>query len=888
MRKHRSSRQHAVQEEYSLSALGRRSVDFSLIGLLFVAPLFMGGRNVVGEFVYVGFAGLLAIGCTFWLATTHHHSWRKTRVEWLWVAGICLLALQLFPMSAKWLEKFSPGYSQLLPLWTESRAPWFQFGDWQTLSVTPVATQENLAIFLAYAVIFFAVVQRIRDVHDVHRWLRIVAVSVIGLAILGLTQFLIGNGKFLWVYEHPTRVPPRAVCGPFINENHFGHLLALGLGPLLWWFQSEWNKETFSSKFSAKRQGSSEIEAFLKPALILGLGFVLLAGILTFSRGGFGAIFLVVAIAGYFFSRCSLIETKAVIGGLASCAMVGCSMLIFGHDRVSEELNSITAANSVQELLGARRLLWLALLEGISQFPWFGTGAGSHADACPVFFSAYTHVEFTHAESGYMQLLFETGVIGLTLMLIAIVICFRWCYVAYRSACSVADKACAAAVTASLAVSAIHSVIEFAWYIPACMTMTVILAAIACRLAQISTKSAEVSESKPLPEISQSKNRWLSVCAALAVAFLMISNRWPDAYASGAWDRYYRVSYQQGSNARQNPETVEAMCRDLRETVARNPSHPRAHARLAGLCLHRFEQLQKESENPMSLGQIHEAAVASNFASPQAQWEWVKAAVGEHHSLLLEAQFHARRALQLCPLLGESYIYLAELSFLETNYAGAKHDYVVQALRVRPNSGSILIAAGAEAAFAGDGQRAMRFWKKAFETDFAQRQKIIEMLGLRMPVSEFIEHFQPQEDSLRKMWEFYRTQDRKAELKEVAPHLVAALQKRAEKQTGAVAASSWHEVRLVHEQLGNKLEALECSRKAVERASDELRCHQYLATDLIENGKPDEAIEEIRWCLLRRPDDPTLTHIMANAQRKKSELKAAVLSQPTQSQGRTQ
>ena len=74
------------------------------------------------------------------------------------------------------------------------------------------------------------------------------------LAVVGVAQYLFGNGKFLWIYQHPYRDTFDAVQGPFIDKNHFAHLLALGVtaidldtaaspaeprtrrGRLLWWF----------------------------------------------------------------------------------------------------------------------------------------------------------------------------------------------------------------------------------------------------------------------------------------------------------------------------------------------------------------------------------------------------------------------------------------------------------------------------------------------------------------------------------------------------------------------------------------------------------------------------------------------------------------------------
>ena len=62
-------------------------------------------------------------------------------------------------------------------------------------------------------------------------------------------------------------------------------------------------------------------------------------------------------------------------------------------------------AGSIDELdiRGARRKLWAADLEAVSHSPLFGTGAGSHAEIYRTFYHDYAGVEYTHAESGYIQ-----------------------------------------------------------------------------------------------------------------------------------------------------------------------------------------------------------------------------------------------------------------------------------------------------------------------------------------------------------------------------------------------------------------------------------------------------------------------------------------------------
>ena len=101
---------------------------------------------------------------------------------------------------------------------------------------------------------------------------------------------------------------------------------------------------------------------------------------------------------------------------------------------------------------------------------------------------------------------------------------------------------------------------------------------------------------------------------------------------------------------------------ELDEAARQWPDDARTNFELAGCCLRLFELHQQDAVNVMSLGQIRDAAVESHFSSRQALDEWLARAVGEHVKYLDAALQHTHRALALCPLLGEGYLYLGELS----------------------------------------------------------------------------------------------------------------------------------------------------------------------------------------------------------------------------------
>ncbi len=89
-------------------------------------------------------------------------------------------------------------------------------------------------------------------------------------------------------------------------------------------------------------------------------------------------------------------------------------------------------------------------------------------------------------------------------------------------------------------------------------------------------------------------------------------------------------------------------------------------------------------------------------------------ALGIRRRWLDKALWHTREALTLCPLQGQGYLYLAELSFLDDVNRRLPAALIDQALAVRPHDGGVLFKAGEEAALAGDAEAAIGYWKRAF------------------------------------------------------------------------------------------------------------------------------------------------------------------------------
>jgi len=917
--------------ENTISRILLRLVDAGLVGVIFLAPLFMGGRYDVGRLVYVAVVCFTAACWAVRQCVVSDARWRWSGAELILLAGLLLIVLQLMPLPQSLLLWLSPEIGELLPLWSSHTESAAQMGTWNELTLTPQATRGGLVTFLAHVMLFLVVVQRIREFSDLERLMRWLAIAAIGMAVLGLAQFLLGNGKFLWIYDHPSRDTSHAVKGTFQNKNHFAHFLALGIGPLIWWLQRQWASHSRGHQSFGRGGRSNPLKDMGKHSLAIGLGIVALAGLLTFSRGGVIAMFVAATVCLAIFVWRRLLGRKTLFAVAGLVVLLVGALSIHGYEPLARRLATLRDSRSLDELSHGRKALWAAHMKAIPRFALTGTGAGSHELVYRTYLDEHFDLAFTHGENGYLHLLLETGIPGLALMLAAAGLALYWCIRTLfirsgrdsssgeensgtaatrepgrsrkregktgkagrlgRSATPSNTElaACAAALLAGLAASMIHSVGDFVWYIPACMSLTIIIAACACRLFQMSMEKdkhrvhrvpAESSRTLaqafrrafvPDDDARMPRFAWITATVVLCGAVsMMLANRVPPALAASHWDAYFRlVRTTRGASLHDEKalKCVPEMRTHLENLLERDPYNARANVRLAGIYVRQFDMEQQRSENPMPLSQIRDAALASPFSSREAQDQWLSIVLGKNRTYLDKAIVHAKRGLRLCPLQGVAYVHLAELAFLHSNSPERKHAHVAQAIRVRPHDGSVLFAAGREAMLAGDIQKALDLWKRSFHQDPKQQSQIIELLAPRASPDDFVRHFDPDVVGMGKLFSHLRRTNRVEEAQSLGHSYVAVLEQEARDDHGVNAARRWDQARAVHDFLGNAPRAVDCARQAVSQTPTDFGKRRTLATTLLKSGQYDEAVRELQWCLRRHPDDQNLKQMLQTASR---------------------
>jgi O-antigen ligase len=834
----------------------------------------MGGRTPVGQLVFAA--------VSFWTAAwwaVHQAAgagdgrWRGTFAFLPMTMGIGLVLLQFIPLPASFLGALSPKIYEVLPLWNPAGDGEATLGVWQTLSLTPGVTRQSFVLLLAGILLFAVTVQRVKKIADVERIVRSMAISVSVMAAFGVVQFLTSNGKFFWFYEHHYTDTSACVKGAFTNRNHFAHFIALGIGALLWWVvcggQAKSRRSSNSQTFGRSSRSGS-LETMLK-ALFVPL--CILAALMSFSRGGVLALLAGLATALFLLWRAGRMSGKSfallAVAGLFVC--VGLS--IYGYDALSDRFDSTKSLAS----LSGRSRIWAAASDGLSDHPAVGTGLSSHRFVYPLYLEPTTEddsLEYTHAENGYVQIALETGLLGLGLALTALVFYFTWCSSTLRRALDPRVLLCFVAILPPLVANAVHSVIDYVWYVPGCMGVIAILGACACRLYQLEREQREsIARGWQLPRLAWAGGAILLVVTAAA----LLPGLWYAFKADLPWNRYLLLrgslarldrdpSYEDiWARSEPRKQILVAIEKELSAVLSARPNWALAHARKAGVHLGLFNEYQLTAENSFDLRQLRETVLTGGFDSTDAAKEWLSRAVGEHRWHLDVALQHAHHAVRLCPLQGDAYILLAQLSFLEGPSAPTKTAYIDQAYQVRPHDGAVLFAIGEEAGLANRPEAALAFWKHSFRRGEQHQQRLIEVLAGHLPAHAFLQEFQPDADATALMVRHYERPELAAELEIVRTAHAAACQAKAESLEGARAAKYWLRAGGTYGELDNIVKQRACFERAVVADNNGFACRLALGICCMTQEDYRVAEEQFRWCSYRKPDNRQVQRLLEQA-----------------------
>ncbi len=390
----------------------KRGLFVALLITLVWVPLPHGGERFweIGPVAIISFL-LLAI----WSL----HQWRsKSELPTIITMNRVPLALlllwllyvlfQTIPLSPDWLAWLSP-HSADLKNSVPFHSPYTATG----LSIDPGSTLKEFIKYTSYVTLFFLSLV----LTDTRKRLITLAATLF-LTGTALTLYSLINHYGEGVISLNQSIPPwgdpwsEAVRGTFSHRNHFAGFLEitipLGICLLLV------SIKNFKAKLRPNNRSSNLLNFITSPRLLL-LGAVILMIIALFdtaSRGGTGAFFIAITGTAILFS---LLKRRKVIATNNILAIISIA-LILPHMSAEGGLGDRLEERGFSP--NGRDLMTTAITSIISDFPTFGSGAGTY----PYIQHKYKNSELgvspmsKRAHNDYLELICDQGIPGIFLL----------------------------------------------------------------------------------------------------------------------------------------------------------------------------------------------------------------------------------------------------------------------------------------------------------------------------------------------------------------------------------------------------------------------------------------------------------------------------------------
>ena len=279
------------------------------------------------------------------------------------------------------------------------------------------------------------------------------AVTVVGflVSLFGLVQFLTWNGKIYWL----RKVPPASSFGPFVNHNHFaGYIeMIIPVAISLALYLMEVRRARHRGAEDRGRWGKGALALFAAVILIVALFFCL-------SRGG---------ILSTLVSGCILfiivwrrIGSRRVAWSLAAALPILAGVLIawIGPGIVTRQLATYATLEN-EASFRLRAMIWRQMIREMPRFLWVGSGLGTFEESFAPFVPPGTPKRWDKAHNDYLQILWETGIVGGGLVLVGLLMFVRrYWWPAFRSRVHPFDIL-RMGIAVSLLAIALHSLVDF-------------------------------------------------------------------------------------------------------------------------------------------------------------------------------------------------------------------------------------------------------------------------------------------------------------------------------------------------------------------------------------------------------------------------------------------
>ncbi len=395
---------------------------------------------------------------------------QKQAFLWFGAAFLVLAVIQILPLPAAVLTTLSPSLGKLSrDILPDSG---LIFG---SLSIAPGLTMDELFKLLAYAGIFFVAMHHYQERRQIERAIWAMIGTGVFVTVVALAQNMTWNGRLYWIYPVDPSITSNTdyIWGPYINHNHFaGYLemvMPLGFGMFLYLVSkargTHHRYDLAGLLRMMDQKNASRVVMAALGAVVMAAGIVI-----CLSRGGIlGASAAIVVLLAMARSRKSLKKTTAIL--LAGGAILVSLFVIAAWDRIEDRFSQIG-----QEQKIIRPDIWRDALGIVKDFPLLGTGLGTFGRIDPKYQTKYSTLTFEHAENDYIELLTDTGAVGIAIAIGAVMLYLRAVYGQWKERKNIFAISIASAGVAAVSAILVHSFTDFNSRIPANMITLAVIA----------------------------------------------------------------------------------------------------------------------------------------------------------------------------------------------------------------------------------------------------------------------------------------------------------------------------------------------------------------------------------------------------------------------------
>ncbi len=382
-------------------------------------------------------AALLALYGGYWAVRFLRQRSATLPHGWPWIVlGLAFVAIQNVPLPSA-LTAVAPGVERAYaPLATALDTP----SKWHPISIEPFRTEWTLLQLLSLACAFHLANRLFRKTAERNFLAGSLAAVGVALSLFAVYQ----KARFGALLYGRVPVESGTPFGPFVNHNHFaGYVEATALVAL-------------GAAIGLSRRASAVSFLLAGSSVLIGIGHLL-----SHSRGGILALGSGLATLAWLSRR----EARKGRSLLLAAGAVALFLVVFAPSSFYRRLASFGDAVA-DDSVRFRIQLWSDSLGLWASSPVVGTGLGTFAAAIPPYRSGPDEVRAEFAESDWIQLLCEGGLIAITLAAILVATSLRSGLREARGETSESHRGVLHGAAAAAVALIIHGLVDFNFRIP--------------------------------------------------------------------------------------------------------------------------------------------------------------------------------------------------------------------------------------------------------------------------------------------------------------------------------------------------------------------------------------------------------------------------------------